>query len=548
MKPRATRAGALLLLIGTAATALTTGQATAQRLDVGARAAEDNIRRLNQLDEESRIRQEGDAVVADPLKRRELPPAGGATVLLQSVTFSPSSVFLSEQELAVIAAKYRGERVDFRKISELVRDVNDLYAEKGVVTAAAILPPQQLATGNLQIQLIEGRLGAAAIVGERRNTNEFIFDRVTVANGDIVDVPTAAKDIRYFNETNRAQLRMLLQPGASFGYTDLLLGITEPPAHELQFFFDNKGVYSTGELQGSFVYRNYGMAGRDDTFMAFGSVAEGSLAGTARYELPVHSSGTRIALSATASSVSFVNGPATILDITGKSSSANITLTQPLAVTERWSVFADLSGYMGHSRSWSADVPLVNNDTVKFAPGITVAYTGDRGVTRGQVQAVYATSTNNIFGFERDIRLLTGSISGRYNLDRGQSIIAVGAFQHTDEQLLPGDLLFQIGGPTTIRGYPSTGIAGDSGYYGSLELHQGNFLNKSGLDGYVFTDFGEVFSTFPDRTTLFSAGVGMAYDINETGRFEISAAFPLLDALSNQDSLVINAMLTLNGL
>ena len=64
----------------------------------------------------------------------------------------------------MIAAKYRGERVDFRKISELVRDVNDLYAEKGVVTAAAILPPQQLASGNLQIQLIEGRLGAAAIV------------------------------------------------------------------------------------------------------------------------------------------------------------------------------------------------------------------------------------------------------------------------------------------------------------------------------------------------------------------------------------------------
>jgi hemolysin activation/secretion protein len=30
---------------------------------------------------------------------------------------------------------------------------------------------------------------------------------------------------------------------------------------------------------------------------------------------------------------------------------------------------------------------------------------------------------------------------------------------------LPGDQLFQLGGPTTVRGYPTDAVAGPDGYY-----------------------------------------------------------------------------------
>lgn len=117
-------------------------------------------------------------VVPTPTQRAALPPKGGAVVLLKSVTYDPPSAFLSAAELDAISAKYVGRRVDFSDISALVRDVNDLYAKKGVVTAGAILPPQNLSSGQLTVRLVEGREGTVSVVGEHRTHNDLIFQAV----------------------------------------------------------------------------------------------------------------------------------------------------------------------------------------------------------------------------------------------------------------------------------------------------------------------------------------------------------------------------------
>ena len=332
-------------------------QVTPQQGNVQSQTADENLRNLDERDAASRVRQSGSGVITDDINRRELPPRGGATVLLKSVTIGPPSAFLTEAELAPIAAKYRGTLVDFSQISELVRDVNDLYAEKGIVTAAAILPPQNLSAGNLQIRLVEGQLGNVAVVGERTSSDKFIFDRVTLARGTTVDVPRAGDDIQRFNALNRSQLRLLLQPGAEFGYTDLLLGITEPLRDEFQIYLDNEGIASTGENQLSVLYRRYGLLGIDDTILAYGAFSNGSTSGTLRYELPIGKYGTRVAASVTASNIKVVSGPTTVLDITGKSKSANFSLSHPLFINERWTILGKASAFVGTSSSASAGVP-----------------------------------------------------------------------------------------------------------------------------------------------------------------------------------------------
>ncbi len=520
---------------------------TPQQGAVQDKIAQQTRKTLETRDAESRTKQAGPGVVADPLNRRDLPPPGGPTVLLKSVTFAPESAFLTPADLEQIAAKYRGNRVDFSQISELVRDVNDLYAERGIVTAAAILPQQQLSDGKLQVRLVEGQVGNVALVGEHQTNNEFILDRVTLSKGTTVDVPTASKDIQRFNAVNRAQLRMLLQPGATFGYTDLLLGITEPPKHELQFFLDNEGVESTGKAQVSALYRRYGLAGIDDTLLAYASTSEGSTAATVRYEFPVNTFGTRLAASVTASNVSVVAGPTQVLNIKGDSKSANLSISHPLLINENWTILGSASAFYGESTSKSSAVPLVDSKTRKFASGLILSYSGDYGAITTQVQGVFAKSTDRLIGNSRDIFLLSGSFNGQYYFDNGLSLLGVGAWQHTDEKLVPGNLLFQIGGPTTVRGYPSDGIAGDSGYYGSLELHkQFTMPDGQNLDGFLFTDFGTVFSTFPKRTTLISAGTGMSYDIMDDIRLSVSIATPLKQSLTNQSDYVISATMTIN--
>jgi hemolysin activation/secretion protein len=520
---------------------------TPQQSSVQSKAADEAQRRLEEQDAASTVKQTGSGIVTDPIIRRDLPPPGGPKVRLRSITIGPESAFLTQAELDPIAAKYRGKRVDFSQISELVRDINDLYAAKGIVTAAAILPPQNLSAGNLEILLVEGQLGNVALVGEHQTKNDFIFDRITLAKGTTVDVPTAAKDIERFNATNRAQLRLLLQPGAAFGYTDLLLGITEPPENEFQIFLDNEGVSSTGEWQMSAVWRRYGLLGVDDTFLMYGAISDGSRSATARYEFPINTYGTRLAASLTTSDIVVVSGPTSTLNVTGKSNSANLSLSHPFFIDQNWTVLGTASAFVGTSSSKSAAVPIVDTKTVKYAPGVTLSYSGAKGSFSTQIQGVFAESTDKIAASQRDVFLLAGSVNGSYRFDNGLTFVGSGAWQHANENLLPGNLLFQIGGPTTVRGYPSDGIAGDSGYYASLELYKRLGADGSGPDGFAFLDFGQVFSTFPKQTTLVSAGVGLNYRFNDNINGSLTLAAPMRQAVTNQSEFVLTGSLTLSA-
>lgn len=521
-------------------------QAGSAQADLGAQIAAENQERLRALDAATSVRQSGPGVIADEPGTAELPPPGGPTVVLREITFTPSSAFLSAAELGAIRTRYLGRRLDFRGISMLVADVNALYAEKGVVTAAALLQPQDIESGTLQVTLVEGQVGAVAVVGESQNAPEYFFDRVRFARGTTVDVPTASEDIAYFNQTNRAQLRLLLQPGAAFGMTDLLFGTTEPAPHTLQFFLDNNGVESTGQFRGSVIYRRYGFWGRDDTLLMFLEGSEGSLAGTLRYEFPVSTTGTRFAFTYTRSDIKVVAGPTLPLDIKGNSSSLSMTLSQPFIATDRWLVQGTLSAFTGESESFSAGVPVVASQTEKYGPGITVAYTGDRGNFSTQAQAVFARVDDRIAPAVTNYKLATGSYNASYRFENGLTFIGRGAWQYTDATLLPGNLLFNIGGPTSVRGYPSDGVAGDKGYYTNWELHRAFESAPRPATGFLFADFGEVYSSFPAVTSMASVGFGGTYDFTDRTRLELTAAFPVRKAVANQSSATLSAVLTVS--
>src|SRR5690606_16865992 len=117
---------------------------TPQQGNIQSKIAEQSRRMLETRDAESSVKQEGPAVVSDPLNRRELPPAGGPTVALKSIDFEPASAFLSDAELEASAVKYRSHHVDFSRIFAWVRDVYDLYAVTDEGTAAEILPYEHL--------------------------------------------------------------------------------------------------------------------------------------------------------------------------------------------------------------------------------------------------------------------------------------------------------------------------------------------------------------------------------------------------------------------
>ena len=490
----------------------------------------------------------GEPVVTEAAPRADLPAPGGPTVLLQSVVFEPPSAFLSASELDAITARYVGRRLDFAGIATLVRDVNDLYAEKGVVTASAILPPQQLSDGHLHVQLVEGRLGGVAIVGPHRTSGKMILGAVRLTrDGDVVDVPAAADDIVRFNKTHHAQLSLLLQPGAAFGFTDLALGVAEPPPAGFSVSLDNQGVTSTGTEQVSASYRSYGLLGGDDNLLLYATASRGSLAGTLNFDLPVSSFGTRLALGLTASKIQVVEGPTAVLDISGRSVSQTATLTQALLTRPDASLLGLLSVSSGVSQSFSADTPLVDTITTKISAGIAANYSNDRLTIAAQPQLIYALADNLLAATRQGFFIAAGNASADYAVADDVTLSARGAWQYTIPYSglagMPGNLLFQIGGPGTVRGYPSDGVGGDSGYYFETELHWAP-PEVEGVDLYALADFGEVFSSFPARTTMASVGAGLGYDWRNGVRADLIAAVPVLAAVSDQGAFAVYGKLS----
>ena len=60
------------------------------------------------------------------------------------------------------------------------------------------------------------------------------------------------------------------------------------------------------------------------------------------------------------------------------------------------------------------------------------------------------------------------------------------------------------------------------------------------LDGFVFVDQGSVFSTFPQRVDMLSAGAGVGWNTGYQGvTVDLTVALPLMRAMSAQRGLAV---------
>ena len=209
--------------------------------------------------------------VTDPLERPEVqkraPKAAPKAIRFKvnAIEFSASEI-LAAAELEAIARDYRGREISLAELQELAERVNDLYRAKGVVTARAVIPPQDVSDGVVRIRLVEGRYGEISLRGNENTSAGYVTWRLGQTPGSLVDLEDLEQELIRFNRTTDAQLQAELKPGQAFGTTDLHLTIVEPPRHDLRVFIDNAGADSTGEWRRGITYLNRSLFGWRDDF------------------------------------------------------------------------------------------------------------------------------------------------------------------------------------------------------------------------------------------------------------------------------------------
>lgn len=527
------RISAAALGIGLAACCI--GSAHAQSINPGV-IQNDIDRQRRQLEQQSAPpKLTGPAVIGGEREKSQLLKPGGPKFRLRKVTFDESK-FITPAELDEIAKKYVGKDVDIAALLQLVADINAIYAARGIVTGIATLPEQDAKGGIVRVKLTEGRLQKTTIEGNKQTRPGYILDRVKAPEGEVLDVPKLNRDVIWFNRTNDVQIKALLQPGTSFGLTDLQFAVIEPPVDTWQLFVDNQGVENTGRWEGGTFYKRHGLFGVDDRLTFYGVRSDGNLNGNVAYSIPVNPWGGRVGVSYTEGKIRIIQGPFVALDVTGRSSQAAVNLSQPVWVTQDWLVLLNAALTEGKTVSRFATVAVTDDHYDRSTAGVSVTKSGNAYSITVSPAVNYIEWKDHVLGNDRTFNTYTGSLlatsaAGPANFNAN----VLASWQYTQEKLLPGDQVFSIGGPTTVRGYPSNSASGDSGYYLNAELHYNWSQWLRGFDTYIFTDWGAVYSTFPGVTELASVGVGFSWTYAPFMTFEANYATPLKMAVSTQN-------------
>ena len=467
-------------------------------------------------------------------------PETGRRFELSAVQFSDSA-FIKAQKLHAIAADYVGNMVSFADINTMLERINGIYAERGIVTARALVPPQTIEHGILKVRLVEGRLGKLELEGNTHVHDAFISDRLALEPDAVIDVPALRRSMLYLNRTAKLDVQASLRAGDEAGESDVILAVDEPARFSGELFVDNNGTESTGEYRGGLIGRVYAPLGRDDMFTLLAVAADGSFNGMLDYNLPVNLRGGRLGFSYARGKVDIKHGPNKALDIDGHSSQTSINYDQPVWYSRRYGLdfFARASHIESETRISGFD--LSEDKIWRLDSGAQLTGFGGRyqWVLR---QGISYARVKDIFADHDSYWLASGQGSFSYLLTNRLVGILRGGWQYAGESALPSSLLFQIGGVSSVRGYPESVVAAAHGLYASAEAQ---YRITDSIRPFVFVDYGMVDGTGISES-ITSVGAGLRWSINTYLSGEIAWGQALRKVVPDQNSGELHARISLS--
>ena len=489
-------------------------------------SADPGATQQRQIDEDRRRREterEERKPVADPLKRPAAaeppaqPAADAVRFFVREIQFTKSEIFTAD-ELGKLAAEYQGRELSLADLRQLAAKLNELYRAKGIVTAQAVIPPQDVTSGIIRIRLVEGRLGKISLKGNDSTNDSYIVDRLRLQPSDLMDMNRLEDALVRFNRTNDVQLQAELKPGEEFATTDLGVAVKEPPRQELRLTLDTLGVASTGQYRAGLAYQNRSLLGfRDDLGLSY-TRALGQESSAATYAFPVNIWGGRLNLGYYKDNTAIKKGTLASLKITGESESQIVSLRQPTYVDSTKQLDVVVGGKKRRNTTWIDNVFLSKTDTDDMNVGLEAQWFGAGSNWFGSYTRAFGNAKvnneNTSFIIDR------GTIRHNRDLGRGFSFRGNLTWQSTHRVLLPSGEQFFIGGDASVRGYPVGVYAGDSGQLVNLELHHpllsaSNSTFGLGVTGFFFADYGRVKpfrapnSTLPKNDALTGVGWGV---------------------------------------
>ena len=495
---------------------LAEGHAAAAVISAGSLDAGAQMERDRRAIERERIMEqiaEDEAAKKNKVEQGEKPAAEEAGVelsfALQQVIWNPSEI-LTREQIQSVTASYIGKQVTLKDLHEMADKITNIYRDKGYMTCGAVLPPQRIHDGVVEIRLIEGKTGTVNLTGNRYTKTGYIMNRIGLKPGEIANTEKLNRDLRWFQGTNDVQLRVVMKPGAEEGTTDYDIMAFEPQNQSVTLYTDNDGYESSGRWRAGIFYNMKSVSGHRDSLRAHFIGSRGTKAWSLGYSVPISRKGMRLELDYSGNKTKVVKGELEPLGVEGKSNSFSVTWRAPFHVTEKSRHEAGLQ-YV-HQKSETdlghGQVQWVDDRIQRVIPYVSFTHYGKDSVLYHKHSFVWARR-RDIDGESDTGKLYRLSSFWQKRNTNGQFWQA-----RLDAQLGSGDNLaasdrFFIGGVNSVRGYEEGFIGGSRGISMGLEYHIPVDKAKR-IFVYPFFDWGTVGGyAAPEHNKLMSAGLGI---------------------------------------
>lgn len=409
-----------------------------------------------------------------------------------TAVITDASQILSDSEIESVTGGYVGRDITIANLNEMVGEINELYQDKGFITAKAILPAQRVENGVVRIRLVEGRVGKVVVEGNRATAASYFTKRIRLKPGDLIRLDEITKELRYFNRVNDDQVGVQLTPGEEFGTTDCIL-IVQEAQNQRMVFVDNGGRDETGLVRLGATYVHSHVFGHGDPLTISGVWAQGTLVGSISYRVPVGVRGARFTIGYDSTQIDVLSPGFEDLEIRSCASDLHMEFSYPLAVTPTLRVWGPIQLHHKRSNSTFSGASLVGSVIRTAEAGLLVQWEGSGMVGYGQCgyqAGEIKLENDDAEGKGSPFSKGSCSFTGQAALADKYLLTIRGVLQETNDEL-PSSEKLSIGGASTVRGYPEGALTGDRGYVTSVELE---VPISSRLSGSVFLDHGGVFA------------------------------------------------------
>ena len=457
------------------------------------------------------------------------------------------AVAIPQDRLVMTYQPYIGKKVSQADLAAIAAAVSDVYRAAGFHLSRAIVPPQDIQSGQLRIQVIEGSIAELVLKGDGAEQ----FGVRPMLEAVLTERPSrlATLERQLLLINGRPGMRIedtaIEEIGTASGDFRLILSLKTWHVFT-SFGVDNLGSSSVGPWQsyGTAAFNSYLAPGNslvlnlsttpgDPRQLAFGRLS---------YEVPVGTDGARVGASGYYSEVwpgdyrhlysdnikteSFeIRG--SIVPLQSQKSSLTLTAAAGFTNATENDVFGAIYADRIRTASLTSDYRLqdsfggTNYLTVNYRQGLDILGASHRDDDYLSHDGASGKFSALNFWFTR-YQTLTDAWS-----------LKLAAAGQTASGPLFTSQQFYLGGIAFGRGYGSAEISGDNGLAGSAELRFDQKTNLQYLSGYQiygFVDSGVAWNDgyrLSDGLSLTSAGAGVRFFLADGLQADIGAAAPL---------------------